>query len=211
MADEIAESQSSNGTGRYSLAGAVLAALAASLCCVGPLLLLALGVGGAWASSLRVLEPYRPILIALTLGFLGFAFYRAYRTPAGAACAPDGSCTVPRGARVSRIALWIITPIILALLAFPYLAPHVFAGTSTKGATNVATKQAVLKVEGMTCGSCTLHVRESLKHVDGVQDAKVTLDPPEAIVSYDPSKASAEKLTQATAKAGYRSSVKQAR
>ncbi len=69
------------------------------------------------------------------------------------------------------------------------------------------TEQAVLKVEGMTCGSCTIHVRESLTHVDGVQDATVTLDPPEAMVSYDPAKTSVQSLEQATAKAGYPSSL----
>src|SRR2546426_12645601 len=97
-------------SGRWSVFGAILSAVAASICCIGPLVLLALGVGGAWASSLRVLEPFRPVFIVLTLGFLGFAFYRAYRTPAGAACATDGSCAVPRAVRASRIALWIITP-----------------------------------------------------------------------------------------------------
>ncbi len=143
------------------------------------------------------------------MGFLGFAFYRAYQTSAAASCEPGASCAVPRAARLGRIALWIITPIILALLAFPYLAPHLFAGTTTKGAISVNTKQAVLTVDGMTCGSCAVHVRESLKRVDGVQDARVTFDPPEAVVSYEPSKASAEALTHATAMAGYPSSLKQ--
>ncbi|MDZ4783271.1 MAG: mercuric transporter MerT family protein [Planctomycetia bacterium] len=194
---------------RWSLAGALTAAIAASVCCLGPLVLVGLGVGGAWTSSLRVLEPYRPIFIAVTLGFLGFAFYRAYRTPAAASCEPGSSCAVPRAARVGRIALWIVAPILLALLAFPQLAPHLFGTNSTKGATNVPIQQVVLKVDGMTCGSCTLHVRESLMHVDGTQDAKVTLDPPEAVVRYDPARTSVQSLEQATAKAGYSSSVKQ--
>jgi mercuric ion transport protein len=118
--------------GKWSVVGAVLSALAASICCIGPLALLASGVGGAWASGLQFLEPYRPIFVAATLGFVGFAFYRAYRTSAGGACA-DGSCTVPRAVRASRIALWIVTPIILALLAFPYVAPYLFAGATTQG------------------------------------------------------------------------------
>lgn len=207
-----AHDQSHSGAGgqsRWSLGGAVAAALAASICCLGPLVLLGLGVGGAWASGLRALEPYRPMFMALAVGFLAFAFYRAYRVPEGAACAPDGSCAIPRATRISRIALWIITPLILALLAFPYITPHLFSGTSTKGATNMQTKQAVLKVDGMTCGSCTAAVRQSLTKVDGVQDANVSLDPPQAVVRYDPAKASVQALEQATAKAGYPSSVKQ--
>lgn len=187
----------------------MLAALAASVCCIGPLVLLALGVGGAWAGSVRAIEPYRPLFIVLTLGFLGFAFYRAYRRPAVTTCDVDGSCAVPRAGRVNRIALWVMTPIILALLTFPYLAPHLFAGTGATAATNTQTEEAVLKVDGMTCASCTVHVRQSLTRVEGVQDAKVTVDPPEAVVRYDPSKASVQALEQATAQAGYPSSVKQ--
>jgi mercuric ion binding protein len=110
---------------------------------------------------------------------------------------------------MNRIALWVTAPLILALLAFPYIAPHLFRGTATKGATNMQTKQAVLKVDGMTCGSCIAAVRQSLVKVDGVRDAKVTLDPPEAVVSYDLAKASIEAPTQATANARYPSSVKQ--
>ncbi len=194
---------------RWGIVGAFIAALGAAACCLGPLVLLALGIGGAGASSLKVLDPYRPIFIVITVGLLGFAFYRAYRTPAAAACEPDGSCAVPRAARINRIALWIITPLILALLAFPYIVPQLFGGTSTKGATSMQNKEAVLKLDGMTCAACIVHARQSLTGVDGVQEAKVTLDPPQAVVSYDPAKVSVEALEQATTKAGYPSSVKQ--
>lgn len=186
MSTQTTERQATAATGRWSLVGALLAAVAASACCIVPLVLLALGAGGAGASSLKVLEPYRPIFIVITLGLLGFAFYRTYRTPAAAECGPDGSCAVPRAARINRIALWIITPLILASLLFPYIAPRLSSGTSTKGATNMQTKEAALKVDGMTCASCTVGVRRSLMGVDGVQEAKVTLDPPEAVVSYRP-------------------------
>jgi copper chaperone CopZ len=62
--------------GNSFLISGIFSAMGASICCVGPLVLLALGVGGAWIGSLTALEPYRPIFIGLTLLFLGFAFYR---------------------------------------------------------------------------------------------------------------------------------------
>lgn len=193
----------------WSLTGAIAASIAASICCLGPLVLLALGVGGAWASSLTRLEPYRPIFMALALGFLALAFYRAYRTPKGEACAPDGSCTVPGSTRINRIVLWIIAPLLVAMLLLPYFAPRLFAGSTPKGATPMQTEQAVFKVEGMHCSACPVTVRNSLTQVDGVQDAKVTLDPPQAVVTYDPAKTSVQAIEQATTKAGYPSSVKQ--
>ena len=85
----------------WGIAGAFIAGLGAAACCLGPLVLLALGVGGAGASSLKVLDPYRPIFIVIAVVLLGFAFYRAYRTPAAAACEADGSCAVPRAARIT--------------------------------------------------------------------------------------------------------------
>ena len=56
-----------------SLVAGVLAGIGASVCCVGPLVLLALGIGGAWISNLTALQPYRPLFIGLTLLFLGLA------------------------------------------------------------------------------------------------------------------------------------------
>jgi len=64
--------------GNGFLIAGILSAIGASICCVGPLVLLALGVSGAWIGSLTALEPYRPILIGVTVVFLGLAFYRLY-------------------------------------------------------------------------------------------------------------------------------------
>jgi mercuric ion transport protein len=80
--------------GKGFLIAGILSAIGASICCVGPLVLLALGVSGAWIGSLTALEPYRPILIGLTLLFLGFAFHRLYL--ARPACSPDSECANPR-------------------------------------------------------------------------------------------------------------------
>ena len=204
-------------TSKWGVAGAILTAIAASACCVVPLILLGLGVGGAWASSLRFLEPVRPFFITLTLGFLGFAFYRAYRAPADA-CSTDGHCATTRPPRAARATLWIITPLILGLLAFPYLTPYLFGGRGTKlggqagaPASQLSTgdmKQVVLKVDGMTCAACSVSVKKSLTALEGVRDATVTVEPGQAVVVYDPAKASLESLTQATAKAGYVSTLK---
>ncbi|MEK7375022.1 MAG: mercuric transporter MerT family protein [Thermodesulfobacteriota bacterium] len=72
-----------DGVAKWGLAGAVAAAVGASVCCLGPLLLLALGVGGAWIGNLTAMEKYRPIWTAATLVFLGLAFARVYRKPKG--------------------------------------------------------------------------------------------------------------------------------
>jgi mercuric ion transport protein len=113
--------QSGNG---FLIAG-ILTALGASVCCVGPLVLLALGISGAWISSLTALEPYRPIFIGLTLLFLGFAFYRLYLT--APVCLPGSTCANPRTVRRQRLAFWVVTVLVLALIAFPWFAPFFYS------------------------------------------------------------------------------------
>lgn len=108
-----------------STVGAVVSAFVASVCCLGPLLFASLGLGGA--GLLVQLEPYRPFLIVLTLALLGAGFFFTYRRPR--ASAPKGGacgCEHPRGRRLGRLVLWGATFLVLGLLAFPVLAPHLF-------------------------------------------------------------------------------------
>lgn len=108
-------------TGKGSLIAGVLAAIGASVCCVGPLVLLALGIGGTWVGSLTAMEPFRPLFIGLTLLFLGMAFRKLYLVPR--VCSPGTACADPRILRRQRIAFWIVAALLLGLLAFPWLAP----------------------------------------------------------------------------------------
>lgn len=104
-----------------SMLAAALASIGASLCCVAPLILLSLGIGGAWISYLTRMEPYRPLFVALTLGFLGWAFYRLYlQRPA---CTPGTPCADALVVRRQRLLFWLVGPLLLGLLAVPWLAP----------------------------------------------------------------------------------------
>lgn len=107
--------------GRSSLIAGVLAAIGASVCCVGPLVLLVLGIGGSWVGSLTAMEPYRPFFIGLTLLFLGLAFRRLYLLPQ--VCMPGTPCADPRIRQRQRLTFWIVAVLLLGLLAVPRLAP----------------------------------------------------------------------------------------
>jgi mercuric ion transport protein len=120
---DMSELNKSNAakSGKGFLVAGILAAVGASICCVGPLVLLALGVSGAWIGSLTALEPYRPFFIGLTLLFLGLAFHRLYF--ARRACNPGSACANPRTLKHQRLAFWIVTVLVLGLISVPWLAP----------------------------------------------------------------------------------------
>ena len=107
--------------GKGFLIVSILSAIGASVFCVGPLVLLALGVSGAWIGSLTALEPYRAIIIGLTLLFLGFAFHRLYL--ALSACSLGSPCANPRVLKRQRLTFWIVTWLVLGLVAVPWFAP----------------------------------------------------------------------------------------
>jgi mercuric ion transport protein len=102
-----------------------VAAVIGSLCCVAPLVLLGLGISGAWISQLTALEPYRPIFIGVMLLFIGLAFRQLYIVPAR--CAPGEACANPRLQRRQRQIFWIVDVGLTALIAFPWYAPFIFA------------------------------------------------------------------------------------
>lgn len=107
--------------GRGALFTGGLAALLASACCLGPLVLLALGISGAWIANLSALEPYRPLFIAVSGVALFFAWRRIWR-PA-AACAPGEVCALPRVRRGYKLLFGGVAVLLAIALAFPYLAP----------------------------------------------------------------------------------------
>lgn len=99
------------------LAG-IAAALLGSLCCVGPLLFVAFGVGAGFATAF---EPLRPLFGVLMIGAFAVGFYTVYgrRTQADAVCAPGEACAVPRSRTRDKLILWAAAVLALVLWAFP--------------------------------------------------------------------------------------------
>ena len=108
-------------TGRGALFAGGLAAILASTCCLGPLILLSLGISGAWISNLTLLEPYRPIFIGAALIALFFAYRRLFRAPA--ACKPGEVCAIPQVNATYKLLFWVVAALIVVALAFHYVAP----------------------------------------------------------------------------------------
>ncbi len=110
--------------GRGVLAAGGLAAVLASTCCLGPLVLVTLGFSGAWIGNLTALEPYRPIFIGVALVALFFAWRRIFRPVE--ACKPGELCAIPQVRTSYKVIFWIVVALVALALAFPYVVPFFY-------------------------------------------------------------------------------------
>ncbi|HZP82033.1 MAG TPA: mercuric transporter MerT family protein [Chthonomonadaceae bacterium] len=168
------------------LLGVVVAAIAASSCCILPLLLGAASVGTVGLSA--ALTPYRPYFIALTVLLLGVAFYFTYR-PQKAGCETD-CCDVKsvRTQRISRALLWVVTLFTVGALAYPNIAAYrarVSASSVPVVAAVVKAQTVLFTIPSMDCAACAVNIADTLKKTPGVYDAKVAFDTKQARVRYD--------------------------
>ena len=119
--------QSQNSTlkpasqGRVALWAGGVAAILASTCCLGPLVLILLGLSGAWIGNLTALEPYRPHFIGVALVALFFAWRRIWHPVA--VCQPGEFCALPKVRRSYQALFGLVAFLVLVALVFPYIAP----------------------------------------------------------------------------------------
>ena len=189
----------------------IYAAVAASLCCIAPVLAILGGIGGI-ASTFSWLEPLRPYLIGLSVIALGAAFYQAYKpkNEIECDCETDDLSADKAGKPKfinSKKFLWIILIVSVALFSFPYysgaLFPNVDTAVAKTNTSNVV--EAKINIEGMTCTSCEHTIDYSLKTTNGVLDATSSYKTGVAKVKYDKSKVSPEQLKKAIEdKTGYK-------
>ncbi len=186
---------------RGTLLGSLGAAVLASACCLGPLILGALGVGSFGLTS--VLAPLRPWLLLLTAALLGVAFYFAYRPLRDPDCGPDGACARPPNRTLQRFTLWLVTVLTLALATYPTWGARLFSRPPTLIA-SAAKDVVVLEVAGMTCAACEGGVEEELRRVPGVVAARVDYPSGTAEIRFATATTDVGPLIAAVERAGYR-------
>lgn len=115
-------SETQNGRGALVAGG--LAAILASTCCLGPLVLITLGFSGAWIGNLTVLESYRPIFIGAALIALFFAWRRIFRPVQ--TCEPGEVCAIPQVRTAYKVLFWGVSALVVLALGFPYIVPFFY-------------------------------------------------------------------------------------
>ena len=113
-----------NSAQKLAAAGGIIGALAASSCCILPVALFSLGIGGAWIGDFTQLAPYQPYFIAATLALIGSGYWLVYRSRK-LACAEGEDCAQPLPNKLVRFALVAATAIVIIAWAFDFIGPYV--------------------------------------------------------------------------------------
>lgn len=199
-------SEPQNGRGALFAGG--LAAILASTCCLGPLVLVALGFSGAWIGNLTVLEPYRPLFIGAALVALFFAWKRIYRPVQ--ACKPGEVCAIPQVRATYRSRLDFPMSFHFSINQ-EFIMKKLFASLALAAAVApvwAATQTVTLAVPGMTCATCPITIKKALSKVDGVSKTEVDFSTKLAVVTFDDAKTNVQALSKATTDVGYPSELK---
>jgi copper chaperone CopZ len=184
-----------------STGAGVMAAFAALLCCVTPVLAFLVGASGI-AATFSWIEPFRPFLVALTVAFFGFAWIqklKSSKSQTGCNCDPSFWQT--------KKFLGIITVLAGLMLAFPNYAYVFYSDSGNQNHTTVSeadsTKKVVIDVKGMTCASCEIHVEIAVSSLKGVKNVKASYASGTATVDFLPNEIQVDQIVAAINQTGY--------
>lgn len=182
----------------------IVGALAAMVCCIGPLIAILLGVGGA--TALFGLDRYKPWFLGLGLLILALASWYAVRKQ-------NQCCAVRSTARSVKTVATIFGIGIGAYLLLQYaIVPALSSVASAKvaAAHDSARREALaegaevkIQVEGMTCAACAIGVESAFRDLPGVFSAKVDWKTGAATVRIDPEKTDSTELLKAKVEPQY--------
>ncbi len=192
-------------TGKLMSAG-IFTAIAASLCCITPVLALVAGTG-SMASSFSWMAPARPFLIGLTIAVLAFAWYLKIKPTK----TNDMDCnceTVKKASFLqSKTFLAIVTVFAVLMMTFPLYAKIFYPKPKAQAAAVVAVdnrQQTKFIIQGMTCEACEEHVNNELSKVAGVISYKTSYATRSSLVDFDRSKVSESAIEAVINKTGYK-------
>ena len=177
----------------------ILAAVLGSICCIGPLLLVAVGLGAGAA----VIGRYHWFFVAGAIAVLAWAWIKHFREKARRAYEHRPM----NGRGISLLTLLVASLIVLAFAGLN-IRSYAFAGSPPlRPIANANLQRVVIPVEGMSCATCEVAVRNALKRVNGIASAHVSVATKNATIDYDPAKTNPDELVASINTTGYRASL----
>mgnify|MGYP003642389183 CR=1 FL=1 len=189
------------------LAGAsILSAIAASLCCITPVLALISGASGA-ASSLSWMEPFRPYLLGVTIVVLAFAWYQKLKPRIAEEIQCDCEEDEKPPFMQTKKFLGLVTVFAVVMMAFPYYAKVFYSKEVQKEIVMIdkANLQKVeFKIDGMTCEACASHIANEVRKLNGVATSQIEYEKGTALIEFDATKTNKEEIIKTIDATGYK-------
>jgi copper chaperone CopZ len=181
----------------------LISAVAASLCCITPVLALVAGTSGI-ASAFSWIKPFRPYLIGLTILVLVFAWYQKLKPKKEIDC----ECDIKEKPKFiqSKTFLGIVTVFAIVMLAFPFYS-GIFYPNKEKQIVVVDKsdiKTTEFQISGMTCASCEEHVNHEVNKLNGIVSSKASYENGNAVVEFDRTKTNEAEIEIAINATGYK-------
>ncbi len=181
----------------------IITAIAASLCCITPVLALIAGTSGI-ASTFSWIEPFRPYLIAITIVLLGIVWYQKLKPKKeeiDCECEDDNPKFIN-----SKKFLFLITLFTGLMLAFPNYS-EIFFSSDKKEVVYVSESDVNVveyKISGMTCAGCEVHIESEVNKLDGIIEVKANYENGNTIVKFDKRIVTNNEIELAVGKTGYK-------
>ncbi|MEX1276016.1 MAG: mercuric transporter MerT family protein [Bacteroidota bacterium] len=192
---------------KVTTVAAVVAAIVGSLCCIGPVAVVVIGVGSIGAFS--VFWEYRPYLIGLTAVLLPLAFYLTYRKRE--VICEDGTCKIESASKGNKFTVWFAAALAGIAIAFPFF--NLTNTTSAQAmllqdsAVRPGISRVVLEIEGMDCKGCAKGLEATLGNVKGVKKAAIAFEQGRAVIEYDSSKVKPDQLVASVDESGFKAKI----
>jgi len=187
----------------FLLTSSLLAAFAASLCCILPIVAAVMGLATLGAAA--KFESYRPYFLGLTAVLFVFGVvlvYRDYRR----GCEPGSVCQTKPVQRWNFLTLGVLAVLIVALSMFPSysgrIAEAISPGASPKPLSANVTTTSFL-VPDMDCTACAVGLRAAFEKLPGVSHATVDYNTRRATITYDPKRQQPETFAKVVSDAGF--------
>jgi len=180
----------------------IFAAIAASSCCISPLIALIAGVGGA-SSSLVWIEPFRPYLIVFAVLAIGYAWYLHLKPK------QEDDC----GCEIEKLKFYQKRGFLIGMTIFGILSitlPYysgIFYPNNSKEVIVADSKNITeieIKIEGMTCASCENHINHAVNKLNGIIEVSSSYDNRKTMIKFDKSQTNIEEIIDAINSTGYK-------
>src|SRR6266852_4338025 len=178
----------------------ILAVILGSTCCIGPLLLVTIGVG----SGAVFIGHYHWFFIIGAIAVLIWAWAKYLREKTVCDCEHK-----PMGGQRSAIVTLLVTTVLVIGFAGLNISRYVFGGVPPAAQDKLSNglSRIVISVDGLSCVACEIPVRHALRRIDGVKGIYGSAATKTATVEYELAKTNPERLVAAINSTGYRASL----